>query len=53
MTQHFQDAMAISRAFSKPDIFVTMTTNPNWPEIQAQLLWEVPPDAGVNHQRRQ
>ena len=53
MTQLFQDAMAISRAFSKPDIFVTMTANPNWPEIQSQLLWEVPPGAGANHQRRQ
>ena len=51
--QLFQDAMAISRALGKPDIFVTMTANPNWPEIQAQLLWEVLPGAGANHQRRQ
>ena len=52
MTQLFQDAMAIARAFGKPDVFVTMTANPNWPEIQDQLLWEVPPGAGANHQRR-
>ena len=29
-----------------------MTANPNWPGIQEQLLWEVPPNAGANHQRR-
>ena len=52
MTQLFQDAMAIVRTFGKPDIFHTMTCNPNWPEIQEQLLWEVPPAAGANHQRR-
>ena len=52
MTQLFQDAMAIVRTFGKPDIFLTMTANPNWPEIQDQLLWEVPPGPGANHQRR-
>ena len=52
MTQLFQDAMAIVRTFGKPDIFYTMTANPNWPEIQEQLLWEVPPGPGANHQRR-
>ena len=30
--------MAIVRKFHKPDYFVTMTTNPNWPEITEQLL---------------
>ena len=34
----FQDAMAIVREFHKPDFFITMTTNPNWPEITKQLL---------------
>jgi hypothetical protein len=52
MTQLFQDAMAIARTFGKPDIFLTMTANPNWPEIQDQLLWEVPPAQGENHHRR-
>ena len=52
MTQLFQDAMAIVRAFGKPDIFLTMTANPRWPEIQDQLLWDVPPGPGANHQRR-
>ncbi len=34
----YQDAMAIVRHFGKPDIFNTITTNPNWPEIKANLL---------------
>ena len=29
ITQLFQDAMAIVRTFGKPDIFLTMTANPN------------------------
>jgi len=52
MTQLFQDAMAIVRTFGKPDIFLTMTCNPKWPEIQDQLLWEVHPPPGANYQRR-
>ena len=51
MNHLFQDSMAICRTFNKPDIFLTMTTNPNWPEIQDQLLWEVPPH-GTNRRRR-
>ena len=52
MNQLFQDSMAICRTFRKPDIFITMTAKPTWPEIQEQLLWEEPPNAGANHQRR-
>src|SRR5882757_5412428 len=52
MNQRFQDSMAICRKFRKPDIFLTMTANPQWPEIQAQLLWEVPPQPGAHHQQR-
>ena len=52
MSQLFHDSMAICRHFHKPDLFLTMTANPNWPEIQDQLLWEVPPGAGAMHQRR-
>ena len=33
----FQDAMAICKKFHKPDFFITMTCNPHWPEIQAEL----------------
>ena len=52
MNQLFQDSMAICRTFHKPDIFLTMTANPNWPEIQEQLLQEAPPPAGANYRRR-
>lgn len=38
MYQLFQDSMAICRFCRKPDIFLTMTANPNWPEIQEALL---------------
>ena len=40
MLQLYQDSMAICRAFRKPDIFLTMTANPNWVEIQEALLKE-------------
>ena len=33
----FQDGMAICREYHKPDYFITMTCNPNWPEIQEHL----------------
>ena len=33
----FQDGMAICREYHKPDLFVTMTTNPHWSEITSQL----------------
>ena len=37
MRQCYQDAMAIVRKFGRPDLFVTFTANPNWPEIQREL----------------
>ena len=40
MLQLFQDSMAICRAFQKPDLFITMTANPNWPEVKEALLQE-------------
>ena len=33
-----QDAMAIVRRFDRPDIFGTVTCNPDWPEINRELL---------------
>ncbi|KAG2191417.1 hypothetical protein INT47_003108, partial [Mucor saturninus] len=40
-----QDAMAVVRALGKPDLFVTITCNPNWKEITDELLpGEVPSD---------
>lgn len=38
MQQLYQDSMAIVRRFGKPDLFLTFTCNPQWPEIQAALL---------------
>ena len=38
MGQCFQDSMAVARYYRKVDLFVTMTTNPNWEEIQRELL---------------
>ena len=38
MTQNYQDAMAIVRMKGKPDLFITMTCNPNWCEIRDNLL---------------
>ncbi|KAJ2931872.1 hypothetical protein H1R20_g5233, partial [Candolleomyces eurysporus] len=37
MAQNYQDAMAIARFYGKVDIFLTMTTNPKWPEIERLL----------------
>lgn len=37
MQQLYQDAMAITRVYGKPDFFITFTANPSWPEIQREL----------------
>jgi hypothetical protein len=46
--QLYLDAMALPRKFGKPDIFVTFTCNPKWPEIQdalpARSHWKFHPD---------
>ena len=34
----YQNSMAIVRAMRKPDFFITVTCNPNWPEIRRELL---------------
>ena len=33
-----QDAMTYVRKYGHPDLFITTTTNPNWPEIKNSLL---------------
>lgn len=33
MLQNYQDAMATVRKYGKPDLFITFTCNPAWPEI--------------------
>ena len=35
---YMQDAMAVVRVMGKPSLFITMTANPDWPEIVAELL---------------
>ena len=38
MQQHLQDALAINRFYGGGDLFITMTANPDWPEITSALL---------------
>jgi len=38
MHERQQDAMAYFRKYGHPNLFITMTTNPNWPEIRNNLL---------------
>ncbi len=38
MRQKMHDIIAISNSVGHPDIFITMTCNPYWPEIQNTLL---------------
>jgi hypothetical protein len=35
--RRYLDAMALVRKYGKPDIFLTMTCNPNWEEIKKEL----------------
>jgi hypothetical protein len=37
MNQLYQDSMAFVRKFGKLDLFITVTCNPNWPEILHEL----------------
>ena len=37
MIQKYQDSMTIAYNFGKPDLFITMTCNPNWKEIKENL----------------
>lgn len=37
MLNLFQDSMAIVREFGKPDLFITITCKPKWPEIVSEL----------------
>ncbi|XP_073307171.1 uncharacterized protein [Primulina huaijiensis] len=38
MRKRYMDAIALVQRYGKPDIFLTMTSNPNWPEIKALCL---------------
>lgn len=37
MRKRYMDAMALVQRFGKPDLFLTMTCNPNWREIKEEL----------------
>ncbi|KAL3625826.1 hypothetical protein CASFOL_030355 [Castilleja foliolosa] len=41
MMQCYQDAMGICRSMGNPDLFITFTANPKWPEIR-YMLDEIP-----------
>ena len=43
--QLYLDAMALPKKFGKPDLFVTLTCNPRWPEIVGAL----PPNSHWSH----
>lgn len=47
MQRRYLDAVAMPRRFGKPDLFITMTANPKWPEITSAI-----PDGShwVHHQ---
>jgi hypothetical protein len=38
MSMAYQNSMAIVRYLTRPTLFITFTSNPNWPEILAELL---------------
>lgn len=38
MHEKTQDAMTYIRNFGRPDLFITFTCNPEWPEIKAELF---------------
>ena len=43
--RRYMDAMALVRKYGKPDVFLTMTCNPNWNEIKRELyLGQIPTD---------
>lgn len=37
MHQLYQDSLSVTRHFGKPDLFITFTCNPAWPEIKTEL----------------
>ncbi|CAF2107137.1 BnaC08g47210D [Brassica napus] len=37
LVEKYHDAMAICREFGNPDLFITMTANPNWSEIKEHI----------------
>ncbi|GKE57207.1 DNA helicase PIF1, ATP-dependent [Tanacetum coccineum] len=48
MIQNYQDAMALCFAYGNPDMFITFTSNPKWPEISTMLAY-IPRQRAHNH----
>ncbi|GJV30632.1 AT-hook motif-containing protein, partial [Tanacetum coccineum] len=48
MIQNYQDSMALCRTYGNPDLFITFTSNPKWPEI-AEMLAYVPGQKSHDH----
>ena len=45
MIQNYHDGIAICRVYGPPDLFITYTCNPKWPEITlANLEGQAPND---------
>jgi hypothetical protein len=36
-SEHVADSLALCREFGRPSLFITVTTNPHWPEIKERL----------------
>lgn len=43
MHERTQDAMTYVRKYGRPDLFITFTCNPSWPEIKGDLMQAVTP----------
>ncbi|XP_071704160.1 uncharacterized protein [Rutidosis leptorrhynchoides] len=39
MVQNYQDAMVLCREYDNPDLFITFTLNPRWPETDSMLCY--------------
>ena len=48
MHKHLQDALTLTSRFCKSDLFITMTANPNWIEIQDHLPTGFSPQSHPN-----
>jgi len=47
---YYEDAMAMVAKFGAPDLFITVTCIPTWPEIQEAIRHELP-DGSIIQQR--
>ena len=45
MQEYAQDAIAYVHAYGHPDLFITFTCNPTWPEVKKELIFgQIPVD---------